>query len=363
MQQGLIRDEMDTLWRGREGSILETMKHYYVVAPGEIGVVEEPVPVPGPADVLVRMTHTAISPGSNVYIYRTGSYLGRWLGENQDCVYMGSGEVTACGGDVSGLAVGDRVAMTGVGHQEFAVVPEGRAHKLPDGVSLETASLSYLAGWAVSALHLGRYAAAETVAVVGLGLVGASTALVADMMGARVVALDVAPERLAFGASLGLGSVVEAGSAGTLDQVGEFAGARGVDLVMETSGAWTGFDQAFALCREYSRIALMGLYRTPPSAELALKMHEALYAFPSKLHYKKIEIVGCGYDPESAQQGSPFTFTRDGNYAYLLEQAGRGKVALDTLVTHRFAPDEVGSVLERFAQGDRSMIGAVFAWE
>lgn len=339
------------------------MKHYYVTAPGQIGVIEESIPEPGPGEVQIEVTHTAISPGSNVYIFQTGSYTGEWLGTPQDCGYMGSGVITKLGDGVESLAIGDRVAVNGIGHQEYAVAPARRAQRIPESVSSEAASASYLSGWAVSALHLGKYAAGETLAVVGLGLVGASTALVADMMGARVIGIDVAPERLAYARSLGLTAVVQGGTASGDDEILANAGARGVDLVMETSGAWSGFEQAFAICREYSRIALMGLYRRTPTADYALKLHQMLYGFPSKLHYKKIDIVGCGYDPEEALVDSPYTFTREGNFAYLLEQAGRGKIDLDKLVTHRFAADEIGNVLESFSKGDRSMIGAVFSWD
>jgi threonine dehydrogenase-like Zn-dependent dehydrogenase len=338
------------------------MKHYYVTAPGQISCIEEEIPEPGPGEVLVRVTHTAISPGSNVYIYQTGSYTGEWEGKPQDCVYMGAGEVFKLGAGVAGLSVGDAVSMNGIGHQEYAVVPARRAHKLPASVSAEAASLSYLAGWAVSALHLGRYAAGENVVVVGLGLVGSAAALVTDMMGARVLAIDVAPERVDFGSGLGLTSVVQAGTPDAEQYIAEFAGDRGVDLILETSGAWSGFEQAFTLCREYTRIALMGLYRRPPSGEYALKLHQMLYGFPSKLHYKKIDIIGCGYDPEEIPADSPFTFTRESNYRYLLEQAGRGKIDLSKLVTHRFMADEIEPVLKRFAGGDKAMIGAVLDW-
>lgn len=339
------------------------MKHYYVVAPGAIGCIEEPVPIPGPGQVQVRVTHTAISPGSNVYIFQTGSYTGQWEGNPQECIYMGAGVVSALGEGVKDLRIGDRVSVGGIGHQAVAVADRSRVHKLPDGVGTEEASLSYLAGWAVSALHLGRYAAAETVVVVGLGLVGASAALVADMMGARVIGIDVAPERLAFGRTLGLHGVVDGSDPAAAEQVAAVAGLRGVDLVLETSGSWSGFEQAFSLCRDYSRIALMGLYRRTPGVEQALRMHQMLYGFPSKLHYKKIEIVGCGYDPETALPDAPYSFTREGNYAYLLEQAGRGRINLKKLITHRFPASDVEVVLQRFADGDRHMVGAVFAWE
>lgn len=338
------------------------MKHYYVTAPGRIGCIEEPIPTPGPGEIQLQITHTAVSPGSNVYIYQTGSYTGQWDGTPQECIYMGSGVVTALGDGVESPGIGDRVAINGIGHQEYAVASAERAHRIPDSVSSAAASVSYLAGWAVSALHLGRYAAAETVAVVGLGLVGASTALVADMMGARVIGIDVAPERIAYAETLGLTAVVQGGLDSTHDAIATVAGERGVDLVMETSGAWSGFEQAFSICRDYTRIALMGLYRRTPSAEFALKLHQMLYRFPSKLHYKKIDIVGCGYDPEEALPDSPYTFTRQANFTYLLEQAGRDRIDLEKLVTHRFRADEIEHVLEQFDAGDRSMVGAVLSW-
>ncbi|MCO5220332.1 MAG: hypothetical protein M9947_01975 [Thermomicrobiales bacterium] len=164
------------------------MKHYYVTAPGEIGLIEEPIPEPGSGEVQIKVTHTAISPGSNVYIYQTGSYTGEWLGTPSGNVSTWDPLVTKLGAGVvplgwtAGFAQWRRSSGS-------TVAPLKRSPRIPDGISPEAASL-VSAGWAVSALHLGRYAAAETVAVVGLGLVGASTALVADMMGARVIGID-----------------------------------------------------------------------------------------------------------------------------------------------------------------------------
>jgi threonine dehydrogenase-like Zn-dependent dehydrogenase len=106
----------------------------------------------------------------------------------------------------------------------------------------------------------------------------------------------------------------------------------------------------------------MGIYRDLPSAETAVGLHQMLYSFPSKLHYQKIDIVGCGYDPETALPGSNFTFTRDSNFVYLLEQIGRGKLPVGKLVSQVFRPAEVQSVFERFVAGDKSLIGAVFDW-
>ncbi|MGH2535553.1 MAG: zinc-binding dehydrogenase [Thermomicrobiales bacterium] len=338
------------------------MKHWYVVGPRQIEVVEEEMPAAGEGEVLVRTAYTALSPGSNVHVYRTGSFGGSDTSNRGEAVYMGSGIVEAVGSDVDHVRPGDRVAMTGNGHQEYVVIPARRVHRLPDGLSLRDASIAYLSGWAVSALHLGGYAAAETVVVVGQGLVGASAALMADQMGARVLALDTAPRRVAFARGLGLGLVERPDEPGAVERIAAYLAPHGPDLILETTGAWAGLRQTMELARDYTRIALMGIYRQPPPADLALELFQQAYNFPSKLHYKRIQLIGCGYDPESIAEPVPRMATREGNFAYTLAQAARGRLAIGKLVTDVVPADQIEAILARFADGDRSMVGVVFDW-
>src|SRR5207253_5116498 len=123
------------------------------------------------------------------------------------------------------------------GHQALTVVPAPGLHRVPAALGLREAAVSYLCSWSVSALHLGRYRAAESVVVVGQGLVGASAALVAELMGARVLALDMDAARIAFAGQLGLGTVEQLGSEGAdgaEGRIAAFLGAAGPDLILET---------------------------------------------------------------------------------------------------------------------------------
>ena len=109
-------------------------------------------------------------------------------------------------------------------------------------------------------------------------------------------------------------------------------------------------------------IAVMGIYRQPPTPELGLDLHQILYSCPSKFHYQRLQIIGCGSDPDEVLRPNPQLATRTGNLAYTLERAGRGRLPLDRLVTHVLRPAEIESALARLAAGDRSMVGVVFDW-
>jgi threonine dehydrogenase-like Zn-dependent dehydrogenase len=337
------------------------MRHYYVTGPEQVRAFDEPVPVPGPGQVLVKMAYTALSPGSNLHVYRTGAY-GARTGQREEAIYMGSGTVETIGAGVMGWAPGDRVAMTGVGHQEYAVLAEGQLGRVGEGLDLRDASLSYLCAWSVSALHLGRYAAAETVVVVGLRLVGLSAALMADQMGARVLGLDVDPVRAAHARGLGFGLVEIPTDQGATERIATFLGETGADLILETSGSWHGFKQVVSLARDWTRIAVMGIYREPPPADLALDLHQLLYAFPSKFHYQRLQIIGCGSDPAEVASPNPHPATPRRNFAYALERAAQGRLPLGKLVTHLLPPEELAPVLDRMAAGDRRYVGVVFDW-
>src|SRR5689334_19219893 len=122
-----------------------------VARSGHVEVQTEPIPVPAPGRLLVRVRASLISPGTE---------LGAWTGKARPETpvppfrqfgYQNAGEVVALGEACTGFEVGQRVACMGAGyaqHTDYASVPQRMATPLPDEVSDEEGAFVALAATA-----------------------------------------------------------------------------------------------------------------------------------------------------------------------------------------------------------------------
>ena len=107
--------------------------------------------------------------------------------------YSAAGVVVEVGAGLEGIyRTGDRVALAGAGvanHAELNAVPKNLTAPIPHDVSDEDACYGTLAAIALHAVLLDAKLG-ETVAVLGLGLVGQLAAQFLALSGVRVAALD-----------------------------------------------------------------------------------------------------------------------------------------------------------------------------
>ena len=90
------------------------------------------------------------------------------------------------------------------GHAKYMKVPVHTLVPLPDSLSFVTgAAIACGTGTAYGALKRVNLQGGETIAIFGQGPVGLSATQLAVAMGARVIALDVSPERLAMAEAFG----------------------------------------------------------------------------------------------------------------------------------------------------------------
>lgn len=155
---------------------------------------ERPAPQPGPGEVLVRVHFSGVNP------IDVGVRAGRVLPDEPDRFPMvlgwdGAGVVEALGAGVNDFDIGERVMAiskqpsSGVGlHAEFAVLPVEQVVTLPDGIRLEDAAVTPLAGiTALNAVEALRLPAGRGVLVNNpAGAVGRFAVQIAEALGFRV---------------------------------------------------------------------------------------------------------------------------------------------------------------------------------
>lgn len=245
---------------------MKTVVHNYLS--GITSVVDAPAPTATESSVIIRVTHSLVSPGTERTKVRRG---GRNImatvrdrpqaaGEvfaslRQDGIvtttrkvkarldqpvplgYSVAGYVSEVGGAVRGFNVGDRVAGIGEGfasHAELVRVPELLCARVPDAVSLEDAAFGGLVSIALQAVREADIGIGDVVVVLGLGLVGLLVGQVVRAAGAQVIGMDPSATRCALAQQLGVDFV--AASDVRLRELVKGLQGSGADAVIVAAG-------------------------------------------------------------------------------------------------------------------------------
>src|SRR5712692_6722742 len=262
--------------------------------PENLRLEEVEAPSPGalrPHEILVRVRavgvcyHDIINRSGNLPRTKLPSILGHEI----------AGEVAAIGPGVQDFRPGDRVATVqrvhcgrcdlcrrgrttlckeGVffgeeipgGYADFVVAEEQGFAKVPDGIPLEDASIC---GCTIgTAIHVVRTRGGvqldETVLITGAsGGVGLDAIQVCRLTGARVLAVTSSPQKEARLREAGADEVIVSPDLKFAPQVRRATGGRGVDVVLEITGALT-FDQAMRSLAPAGRLIVVGNLETRP---------------------------------------------------------------------------------------------------
>lgn len=251
--------------------------------PGDLRVVTEPVPEPGPGSELVRVTAVGIC-GSDLHWFAEGG-----IGDARVSTPLVIGHEAAGvieGGPRHGLRVavdpaipcghcelclaGHRnlcpsVAFCGHGRtdgalREYLTWPRELLHPLPEALSDAEGAMLEPLGVAVHAHDLGHQRIAATVAVIGCGPIGLCLVQLARAAGATlVVAVDPIPHRAAAAARYGADVVLPAEPAEFAAGIAESTAGRGVDVVFEAAGTDAAVSLAMDAARPGARVVLAGI--------------------------------------------------------------------------------------------------------
>lgn len=222
-------------------------------------LVLEPVEVPPVGAGEARVRHTYVGVNFIDTYNRTGLYpqtLPMVLGSE------GAGRVVAVGANVTGLAVGDRVAYASIPGAwcEERNVAADRLVKLPDGVSDETAAAVMLKGMTAEYLVRRTYAVKKGDTVLfhaAAGGVGSLATQWARALGGRVIGAVSSPDKVAVAKANGCDAVVVTKQRNFVTEVKALTNGVGVNVVYDSVGAET-FDGSLACLKSRGMLVCFG---------------------------------------------------------------------------------------------------------
>lgn len=233
--------------------------------------------------------------------------------------------------------VGDKVAIGGAGianHSEYCSVPQNLAVKIPENVDTLFAAYTTVGSIAMQGVRQSECVVGETVAVIGLGLIGLITVQILKAAGCKVIGLDVNEALFTKAEEIGCDKTFKSTKSNIKSILAESKGP-GCDSVIITAGTQSNepVELSMEIARQRGRVVVVG----------AVGMD-----IPRNPFYKK-EIdfkISCSYgpgryDPNYEQKGIDYPYgfvrwTENRNMEAFLDLIASGKIDIKALTTHVF---------------------------
>ena len=273
--------------------------------------------------------------------------------------YSNVGVVVEVGSDVSSFKVGDRVLSSGA-HAEFVCMPTNLCAKIPTSVSDEDAVFTVLGAIALQGIRLSSPNFGESVAVVGLGLVGLMSAQIAKANGCKVIGFDFDNDKVKIAESMGIEAYAFSNPEDAIKTSLQFSRGEGVDIVLVAAASPNSDPMILGanLCRKKGRLTQIGV------TELAI---------PRDIMFKK-ELtlqVSCSYGPgrydESYEKRGidyPYAYVRwteQRNFSAILDSFDTQSLKVTPMISHRFPIDDANKAYD-LLMNDRSALGILLLY-
>lgn len=296
------------------------MRAWVLGDPDELLLRDKPVPMPGRAEVLVRIDAVAIC-ATDLEIIHSGSPAsiqgGLPFNKNFTPGHEYMGTVVALGPNVDEYEIGERISVeihagcgqckrcrqgmytsclnygkpekghrangftTDGGFAEYAVNHINTLARVPDTMSDAEATLVVTAGTSMYGLtELGGLVAGESVVVIGPGPIGLLAVAVAKAIGASPVILTgTRNRRLAIGRELGADRTININDEDAATVVRELTGGIGADYVVECAGTGPTIEQAIRMTNRGGKICLAAFPHERVTLDIAELAKNNIYLY------------------------------------------------------------------------------------
>jgi threonine dehydrogenase-like Zn-dependent dehydrogenase len=302
-----------------------TMRALQIVQPEEAALVETEVPTPAPGELLIKIEGCGVC-GSNLPVWEGREWFTYPLPPGNPG-HEAWGHVAALGAaNPNGLKIGDRVAMLSYNaFAEYDVAEAQAVVKLPDALAGQPFPAEPLA-CAFNVFARSNIVAGQTVAIVGIGFLGAILTALAAGAGANVIAITRRPFALEMAQHFGAKQLIAMDDHWrVIEQVKQLTSDEGCDCVIEAVGAQWPLDLASELTRIRGRLVIAGYHQDGPR-----QVNMQLW------NWRGLDVI-------NAHEREPQIYVDGMRQA--VEAVASGRLDLTPLYTHRYSLDEAGQAL------------------
>lgn len=240
-----------------------TMRAAILTGPGQIQISEVERPEPGPGQVRLRLEGCGVC-ASNLTPWAGPEWM-QYPTEPGALGHEAWGLVDAIGDGVEGLTVGDRVAaLSYKSYAEYDLAEADAVIPLPETLAGQPFPGEPL-GCAMNIFHRSEIEAGQTVAIIGIGFLGAILTKLASDAGARVIAISRRSFSLDLARRMGAAETIPMEDhAAIIERVRELTGGIFCDRVIEAVGKQWPLDLAGELTRERGKLIVAGYHQDGP---------------------------------------------------------------------------------------------------
>jgi L-iditol 2-dehydrogenase len=311
----------------------------WLLEPGKFELRQQPIYEVGPGEVLVQIAYCGICPWDvRVYVGKKSVPLPRVMG------HEATGRIVKLGEGVKHLAVGQRVMVDFIvkcgvcvncrrgrenrclnpqfpkgAYEDFAVVPFRNIHLIQkESTSFKAAAFTEPLACVVRGQKMLNLAPGDVEVVIGAGPIGLMHMQVAQRYGAKVIVVDLIPERLDLAEKLGADVVYNNAEGHLKELVNDVTAGRGADAAVVAVGLAPLVVQAAECLGEGGRLNIFaGIYP-----------HTTLDIDPNLIHYKELVLTGSADStPQDMHEALQFIES--------------GQVQVEALISHLLPLEEL----------------------
>ena len=310
---------------------------------GNVTMVEVERPEPGPGQMLVRVTRSLISRGSELF----RRYILEEAVSPDIMGYSDVGKVVALGPDVDRYALGQRV-MVNAPHAQYVIANVGghrkRAFPLADDLSDEAAVFLPLATSSVMWMRSSPIQPGEIAVILGQGIVGCLCAqILREKNPGRVIVVDAQALRCKIAGKLGADEVINVSELDSVAEVKRLTDGKGADLVIECVGGQVGiqsFEQAQKMLSPSGTIHLISKYQGSP-----------------------LPLDGDNFMNKMLIAGMRTDLSRESCMADAAGMLANGRINVTDLVTHRLPWAQTPDAYHMLYEKPGEALGVILEWD